>query len=89
VQDLPNAVQQIAKFVGKDLSQEVTQKIANQTTFKAMSDNQDRYFRKEMLRPGAKFIRKGEVDDWKNYFTEEQNEIFEELSKKKMTQQWY
>jgi len=64
----------------------VTQKIANQTTFKAMSDNQDRYSRKEVLLPGAKFIRKGEVDDWKNYFTEEQNEIIEELSRKKMTQ---
>jgi len=54
-----------------------------------MSNNQDRYMRKEMLLPGAKFFRKGKVDDWKNYFTEEQNEIFEELSRKKMSHSWF
>ena len=36
--------------------------------------------------PGYKgsFIRKGQVGDWKNYFTEEQNKRFDSLYAEKM-----
>ena len=88
--DLPCAVQQIAEFLGKDLSPEMIQRIADQTTFTAMSDGKGRFVdgndASEKLKrvPGIKFIRKGEVGDWKNYFTEEQSKRFDELYEKKM-----
>ncbi|KXJ05332.1 sulfotransferase 1C2A, partial [Exaiptasia diaphana] len=86
--DLPCAVQQIAKFLGKDLSPEMIQRIADQTTFTAMSDGKGRFYDNEpdylkLKTPGAtKFLRKGEVGDWKNYFTDEQNRRFDEMFEK-------
>ncbi|KXJ18979.1 Sulfotransferase family cytosolic 1B member 1 [Exaiptasia diaphana] len=88
VSDLPCAVQQIAKFLGKDLSPEMIQRIADQTTFTAMSDGKGRFYDNEpdylkLKTPGAtKFLRKGEVGDWKNYFTDEQNRRFDEMFEK-------
>ena len=86
-QDLPCAVQQIAKFLGKDLSPEMIQRIADQTTFKAMSDGKGRFYDgsgSPFLHKHLKFMRKGEVGDWRNYFTEEQNKRFDEVYEKKM-----
>jgi len=33
---------------------------------------------------GAQFMRKGEIGDWKNYFTEEQNRRFDEIYNRRM-----
>ncbi|KAK3745841.1 hypothetical protein QZH41_014930 [Actinostola sp. cb2023] len=89
--DLPCAVQQITKFVGKDLSPEMVERIADQTTFSAMStDSKGRFYDDEEMEtkhrvPGAtRFIRKGEVGDWRNYFTEEQSRRFDELYEQNM-----
>ena len=68
----------------------MVQRIADQTTFSAMSDGKGRYFDDEMMEtkgrvPGAsRFIRKGEVGDWRNYFTREQSRRFDELYQQKM-----
>ena len=63
----------IAKFLGYDLSGEVINLIEEKSTFKEMA--------KTMFTnvPGWKhdrssFIRKGEVGDWVNYFSEEQSQ---------------
>ena len=65
----------IAKFLGYDLSDKVTDIIVKRTTFKDMSKTVKDY-------PGWKserssFIRKGEVGDWVNYFSEEQSKYID------------
>ncbi|KAK3730622.1 hypothetical protein QZH41_008015 [Actinostola sp. cb2023] len=89
--DLPCAVQQIAEFLGKDLSVEMIQRITEQTNFSAMSGDQERFdhgddeeTRKKSRILEIKFVRKGEVGDWRNYFTKEQNRRFDVLYEKKM-----
>jgi hypothetical protein len=82
-------VKQIAKFVGKVLSQKTIQLIAEQTTFSAMSKNKGSFFdgddeKYPRVQGASKFLRRGEVGDWRNYFTEEQNRRFDELYDKKM-----
>ena len=65
----------IAEFVNKPLSDELITRIAEQCTFKEMIRNETSY-----KFPGEKsprYLRKGVVGDWKNYFTQEQNERFE------------
>ncbi len=67
-------VVQVAKFFGYDLSDEAIDKVVQVSTFKASHDlfeplaNVNRLWDKTK----AKFIRKGEVGDWKNYFSQEQ-----------------
>ena len=66
----------IADFLNKPLSDELLNRIAEQCTFKGMSENAESFLlgRKE---DGRGLLRKGVIGDWKNYFTPEHNERFE------------
>jgi hypothetical protein len=70
-------VSQIASFLEADLSSDVITRIADLTTFEKMkNDSAANYswwtpFHEEDN--GSKFMRKGTVGDWKNYFTAEQS----------------
>ena len=66
----------IAKFLGYDLSDKVINLIVEKSTFKGMSKTTGTNI------PGWKsdrsiFMRKGEVGDWVNYFSEEQSEYID------------
>ncbi|KAL9979666.1 hypothetical protein ACROYT_G017366 [Oculina patagonica] len=77
-------VEKIAKFIGKDISPETRDLIVRQTSFGAMkSSNHTNYSWIEGMK-GDGHIRKGKVGEWKNYFTEEQNQLFDEVFKEKM-----
>ena len=65
----------IAEFLNKPLSDELLNRIAEQCTFKGMSENAESYFLNKA--DGFSLLRKGVVGDWKNYFTPELNERFE------------
>ena len=71
-----SSVRAIAEFLNKPLSEEVIQRIANQCSFEGKAKNQAR-FQVFPSVDGISFLRKGEVGDWKNYFTAELNEKFE------------
>ena len=62
-----------AKFLGKQLSEDIITKIAEQCHFKGMK-NMSNYL---LEGTAPKLLRKGRIGDWKNYFTPEQNKMFE------------
>ena len=79
--DLKGHVGKIAEFTGKKITDEVIDIIVERVTFKNMTNDKalneeegtEEYFKLDR----AKFIRKGEIGDWKNYFNAEQNEYIE------------
>ncbi|XP_001631095.2 sulfotransferase 1C4 [Nematostella vectensis] len=87
--DLHHAVRQIALFVGKCLTEEALNRIVRQTSFDAMKGGEQFYespFMRPFIAPGASsHIRKGQVGDWRNYFTEEQSRRMDQLYAERMT----
>lgn len=73
--DLEREVKKIAQFLEKDLPEETIKRITKQCTFTGMSKNPSNYWVSN--KDGPNLLRKGEIGDWKNYFTPEQNEKFE------------
>ena len=74
-------MEKIAKFIGKELSPETRALIVQQTSLDAMksSDHTNHSWFE-----GVNYIRKGQVGGWKEYFTEEQNKLFDKVFKEKM-----
>ena len=66
----------ISQFLNKPLSDELLNRISEQCTFNGMMKNLKSYLLCG-TEAGAKFLRKGLVGDWKNYFTPEQSERFD------------
>ncbi|KAL9989308.1 hypothetical protein ACROYT_G003843 [Oculina patagonica] len=81
IKDPADTVEKIAKFIGKELSQETRDLIVHQTSIDSMKSSEHtnhHWFE------GENFIRKGKVGGWKEYFTEEQNQLFDKVFKEKM-----
>ncbi|XP_068616394.1 sulfotransferase family 2, cytosolic sulfotransferase 3 [Brachionichthys hirsutus] len=93
VQDLPAALRRMSDFLGRNLSEEVIQKIAEHCSFKAMQDNNMSNFKlvpKELLDSDkSPFLRKGIVGDWKNHFTSEQLPTFTSVLRKEMEKETF
>ena len=82
--DREGVVRKVAKFLGKELSDEVVQKIVELTGFEQMKSNplvNGQHAAKAGLFDYSKsqLMRKGQVGDWKNYFTEDQAKYIQEL----------
>lgn len=82
--DLPGMIKRISNFVGRSLDSEAIQRISEHCTFEKMKTNS--MVNREVLpisdlfdMTQSKFMRKGIIGDWKNYFTREQNEEFDKL----------
>ncbi|XP_077384122.1 sulfotransferase family 2, cytosolic sulfotransferase 3 isoform X2 [Festucalex cinctus] len=97
IQDLPEAVRLISKFLGKNLSDEVIEKIANHCSFKSMQSNIMSNFslvpKMYMDSDKSQFLRKGVVGDWKNHFSSKQlshfsSVIYKELERENFTLPW-
>ncbi|XP_063792004.1 sulfotransferase 1 family member D1-like isoform X2 [Pseudophryne corroboree] len=82
-------IRRVAQFLGKDLSDDVINKIAKLTTFEHMKNNpMANYsdFPKYLIdQSQGDFMRKGTVGDWKTLFMAQQSEAFEEHYKKMMS----
>ena len=81
-QDRASVVRKVAGFLGVSLTDDDVDSIVRNTSFESMKANPDTNFRQweaTGVVPGTEegtFMRKGVVGDWKNYFTEEENEGF-------------
>ncbi|XP_015284807.1 PREDICTED: sulfotransferase family cytosolic 1B member 1-like [Gekko japonicus] len=87
-EDLSREIQRVKNFLEVDLSESVVQKIAQHTTFQAMKANPmtncEDVPSTVFDRTISSFMRKGEVGDWKNYFTVAQREMFDADYQSKM-----
>ncbi|XP_056299934.1 sulfotransferase family 2, cytosolic sulfotransferase 3 isoform X2 [Pseudoliparis swirei] len=88
VQDLAAAVGRLSAFLGRDLSEEATQRIVEHCSFNAMKNNCMSNFSlvpKVYMDPDTSpFLRKGIVGDWKNHFSPEQLATFSSVIRKEM-----
>ncbi|XP_044062568.1 sulfotransferase family 2, cytosolic sulfotransferase 3 isoform X2 [Siniperca chuatsi] len=75
LQDLPAALGRISDFLGRHLSEETIQKIAQHCSFKNMKANNMSNFslvpKVHMDPDKSPFLRKGIAGDWKNHFSSE------------------
>ena len=70
----------MASFLGKKLTEAEIEIILLESSFKSMQNNSavNKNDVTDMNQSVSKFIRKGEVGDWKNYFSEEQLKLVED-----------
>ena len=76
-------IQQIGKFLGNNLTDEAVRVIEKNISFTAMKGKRNGFDLPQEV--GDKFFRKGEVSDWKNYFTVAQNEQFDQLIQQRLS----
>ncbi|XP_035669162.1 sulfotransferase family cytosolic 1B member 1-like [Branchiostoma floridae] len=92
--DLRGHVVKIAEFLGRSLSVEQIDEVTANCTFAAMKDNQatnlsrDPVLKEKVFKRGnehgIEFMRKGQVGDWRNWFSPQQLETFEAFHSEKM-----
>ena len=82
-------VEEIAKFIGVELTHELVEQVVEKTSFQNMKTDMTanhKWLEEKLLMPGSEgsYIRKGVVGDWKNHFTAEQNEQFQQMHEEKI-----
>ena len=82
------AVKTVADYLGYQLSEDIIQKIVDQTQFAAMKLNPtaNNGWMVEYHTEGATpFMRKGVVGDWRNFFTDDQSAKLDALLRDKLS----
>ncbi|XP_039248783.2 uncharacterized protein LOC120326527 [Styela clava] len=82
--DLRKEVESISKFLEKKLSERQLDVISEHCTFDSMSKNRSTNMSGKNNITTKKFMRKGQVGDWKNHFTINQSSAFDEMYEEKM-----
>ena len=82
--DLAASLRNVARFLGKELKNE--EALLDHLSFKKMKDNtavnKDEIRQHGMCLNDGNFMRKGEVGDWKNYFTEKMSKRMDDAVKR-------
>ncbi len=83
-------IKEMSAYLGQMIPQDVIEKIAEATSFKNVSGNNEAKMNildesQRVLRTDiSDFFRKGSVGDWKQYFSREQSEFVDRLYKEKL-----
>eukprot|EP00112_Aurelia_sp_Birch-Aquarium-sp1_P022566 Seg640.2 transcript_id=Seg640.2/GoldUCD/mRNA.D3Y31 product="hypothetical protein" protein_id=Seg640.2/GoldUCD/D3Y31 len=80
--DQASSVKKVAKFLGKDLNDEQVGILVEHLSFEKMKTNSAVNKEEFSKADRGSFMRKGQVGDWKNYFTEEMNKQMDEAIEK-------
>ena len=78
--DPQSMIQNLAKFIGKPITEDQCRRIADIISFKAMKSHPKMSLKHERLK--GDFLRKGVVGDWQNYFTTDQESRINEMYEK-------
>ena len=80
--DLAPSVKKVAKFLGKDVNEEMVEALVDHLSFKQMRNNpavnKEERRKLGLLTGDGCLLRKGETGGWKNYFTDEMNRKMDE-----------
>ncbi len=86
--DIHAEIRKISDFIGHPVSDETLEKIVEHTSFDQMKQNKmvnhEDVASKHFDPKASKFMRKGQVGDWVNYFTPEQTEFVDKQLKEKL-----
>ena len=84
-EDIVNSIMKIAEFINPSMklnlinNEDILEKIVKHSEFNHMKETTSKGFKKryqsEMLENYFDFFRKGIIGDWKNHFTEEENQL--------------
>ena len=79
-------VSQLAAFTGLELTEELYQLIAEESSVKAMKSNDHISLKAKPVKPGEEFahVRKGVVGGWKEALTPEQNKALDDMIESKL-----
>lgn len=86
--DTVKVIQRLAEFCNRELTQEQLEKVLEKTSFLKMKENPATNFQ-HLATVGifdqdkSHFFRKGEVGDWREYFSEEQSQYMDQLCQEK------
>ena len=84
--DLAGNIRKVAKFLGKEITEEQVGILVDHLSFKKMKQNKsvnlEPFQNGKIMKKEGSFIRRGEVGDWKNYFTDEMSKRMDEAIEK-------
>lgn len=87
-QDKRQTIQKVAKFLGKNLSEDQIRKLEDYLSFEKFKNNKsvnnDQLIKMELVQDNGQFIRRGKSGGWRDLFDEELEKEFNQMMEEKL-----